>query len=132
MRKLKRPALNRAREHRIEQEIVVDAYGPEEQAMGWYYYLQQKLAFPFKARCTAERSVSPLKQGEKVEVLAMTKEEDCMHEMFVLIGFAGRKLGVPLAQLAPLGADRGTREAIDRGPALLDGDGIPVLTKLAA
>lgn len=27
------------REERIMMEIVVDAYGPEEQAMGWYYYL---------------------------------------------------------------------------------------------
>ena len=24
------------REERISMEIVVDAYGPEEQAMGWY------------------------------------------------------------------------------------------------
>ena len=27
------------REERISMEIIVDAYGPEEQAMGWYYYL---------------------------------------------------------------------------------------------
>jgi hypothetical protein len=27
------------REHRIRMEIIVDANGPEEQAMGWYYYL---------------------------------------------------------------------------------------------
>jgi len=26
------------RENRIIMEIVVDAYGSEEQAMGWYYY----------------------------------------------------------------------------------------------
>ena len=28
---------NKAREERITMEIIVDAYGPEEQAMGWYY-----------------------------------------------------------------------------------------------
>src|SRR5947207_2890902 len=27
------------REHRIEDEIVVDCYSPEEQATGWYAYL---------------------------------------------------------------------------------------------
>ena len=27
------------RENRIVDEIIVDAYGAEEQAMGWYYYL---------------------------------------------------------------------------------------------
>ena len=34
------PKLNRARERRIELEIVIDAYTPEESAMGWYYYLE--------------------------------------------------------------------------------------------
>ncbi len=33
---------NAQREHRITDEIIVDAYGPEEQAMGWYYYLEDK------------------------------------------------------------------------------------------
>ena len=27
------------REQRIMMEIIADANGPEEQAMGWYYYL---------------------------------------------------------------------------------------------
>ncbi len=35
------------REERIEMEVIVDAYGPEEQAMGWYYYLKDRIAFPF-------------------------------------------------------------------------------------
>jgi hypothetical protein len=30
-------------------EIIVDALGPEEQAMGWYYYIEEKLQFPFSA-----------------------------------------------------------------------------------
>ena len=33
------------REERITMEIVVDAYGSEEQAMGWYYYLQDTIHF---------------------------------------------------------------------------------------
>ncbi len=32
------------REHRIAMEVVVDAYGPEEQALGWYYYLDRGTA----------------------------------------------------------------------------------------
>lgn len=113
MPKPKRPALNRVREHRIEQEIVVDAYTPEERAMSWCYYLEQKLAFPFKARCVSLRAISPLKKGEEVEVVGMAKEEDCMAEMFVLIRFAGRKLGVPLSQLEVVKADPQTREAVE-------------------
>ncbi len=35
------------REERITMEIIVDCYGPEEQAIGWYYYLEDKLSVPF-------------------------------------------------------------------------------------
>ncbi|MGO9305501.1 MAG: calcium-binding protein, partial [Candidatus Korobacteraceae bacterium] len=37
---------NRIREERIHNEAIVDAYGPEEQALGWYYYLENKIQFP--------------------------------------------------------------------------------------
>jgi hypothetical protein len=39
----KRPRRDERREKRIMQEIIVDAYGPKEQAMGWYYYLENQL-----------------------------------------------------------------------------------------
>jgi hypothetical protein len=45
-------------------------------------------------------------------VLAMAREDDCMREMFVLVRFAGRKLGVALAQIEPIGADAATCEAV--------------------
>lgn len=109
----KPPKLDPARERRILDEIVVDAYGPEERAMGWYYYLEEKLAFPFTAKCIAERSVSPLKIGEEVEALGLAKEDDCMAEIFVLIGFAGRKLGVPLSQVEAVEGKLDTREAVE-------------------
>jgi len=44
------------RENRIYMEVVVDAYGEEERAMGWYYYLKDKLQFPFRASTTALNS----------------------------------------------------------------------------
>jgi hypothetical protein len=101
-----------AREDRISMEITVDAYGPEEQAMGWYYYLEDTLSFPFRARCIAERRTSPLGVGEEVDVTQMLPEDECLHEMFVEIRWAGRTLGAPLAQLAALDADEQTQEAI--------------------
>lgn len=33
----KQPRRDEQREERIGMEIIVDAYGAEEQAMGWYY-----------------------------------------------------------------------------------------------
>jgi len=100
------------REDRIYDEAVVDANGPEEQATGWYYYLEDRIGFPFKARCIAARKVSPLKVGEVVEVIEMAPEEDCESDMLVIIQLAGRTFGVPLAQLEPMEGDETMREAI--------------------
>lgn len=103
-RNRKPPAEDAEREERIAMEIVVDAYGPEEQAMGWYYYLENKLAFPFDATCDCLRDLSPLNPGDHVEVVGMGAEEDCRHEMFVKIRYGVGKrdtLAVPLMQLAP-------------------------------
>ena len=41
---------------------------PEEQAMGWYYYLEDKICFPFKAKCISSKVTSPLRKGESVGV----------------------------------------------------------------
>ena len=102
-----------AREDRIVMEIIVDAYNEEEQAMGWYYYLEEKLGFPFKARCIQERSISPLKVWEEVQVEGMVSEEDSMHEMFVEVHWSGRTFGVPLSQLEGVEVDNKTQEAIE-------------------
>lgn len=92
-----------SREHRIESEVTVDTYNEEEQAMGWYYYLENRLVFPFRARRVAKRRVSPLQAGEVVEVFRMAPEEDCLHEMFVEVRWQGRTFGAPLSQLEGVG-----------------------------
>jgi len=102
-----------AREERIRDEIVVDAYGAEEQALGWYYYLEEKLTFPFRARCICRRTVSPLEVGEEVCVVGMPPEEDCDHEIFVIINWQGRKLGVPLSQLGSVDVSEETGTAVE-------------------
>jgi hypothetical protein len=61
---MKKPRRDPIREDRIENEAIVDA-SPEEQAMGWYYYLKSKIGFPFRARCVGANAVSPLRKGEK-------------------------------------------------------------------
>ena len=42
----------------------------------------------------------------------MAAEDDCMKEMFVIVRFSGRRLGVALAKLEPVGADAATRQAL--------------------
>ena len=66
---------NKQTEQRIQQEIIVDAYGAEEQAMGWYYYLEEQLRFPFRAKCTGQRAISPLRKGQEIEVVGLAPAE---------------------------------------------------------
>jgi hypothetical protein len=51
-------------EDRIHNEVNVDTYGPEEQALGWYYYPENKMRFPFQAKCLAAKVVSPVETGD--------------------------------------------------------------------
>jgi hypothetical protein len=108
-----RPERDKEREERIMMDIVVDAYGEEERAMGWYYYLGERLQFPFKATCIAKRAISPLKVKDRVEVVGMPGEEECEREMFVTIRWGQEKLAVPLSQLEPAArTDDETTEAV--------------------
>ena len=67
--------------------------------MGWYYYMDDKLYFPIKAKCIAKRGNSPLRIGEEVEMQNLASEEECMQEIMVEIIWQGREFAVPLAQL---------------------------------
>jgi hypothetical protein len=68
--------IDKSREARIDDEIIVDCYGEAERAMGWYCYLEDRLEFPFTAKCIATRSISPLKTGVVVEVIGMESEDE--------------------------------------------------------
>ena len=80
--------------------------------MGWYYYLDEKLAVPFEARVRTELPSSPLSVGDKVEVLGMAPEQSCATDMLVWVRWPRRKLAVPLSQLVALIDDEATNEAI--------------------
>lgn len=95
-------------------EIVVDAYDAGERAMGWYYYLEEQLQFPFTATCIAKRAISPLLVKDEVEVIGMPGEDECSHEMFVTMRWDRKDgLAVPLSQLRPSSdTDERTGQAI--------------------
>jgi hypothetical protein len=107
-----KPKRDPVREERIHEEVIVDACGPEEQAMGWYYYLGDKIRFPFQAKCIASKVTSPLQKGESVEVSALAPEDTCSSDMLVQIRWQGRTMAVPLSQLTAIDPDEQTREAI--------------------
>jgi hypothetical protein len=101
------------REQHIHMEIIADAYCPEEQAISWYYYLEEHLQFPFLTTCIARRATSPLRIGDEVQVVGMAPEEECEHEMFVLMPWERDTLAVPLSQLQVVHADEQTQQAVE-------------------
>ncbi len=119
---MKKPKKDPVREGRI-YEVIADANGTEEQVMGWYYYLDDKIRFPFPARCIAAKVVSPLRKGETVEVQRMAPEDACSADMLVLIRWHGRTMAVPLSQLVAINPDQSTRRGHWR-LALLGGAGL--------
>jgi hypothetical protein len=109
---MKKPKKDPVREDRIDNEAIVDAYGPEEQVMGWYYYLDDKIRFPFRPSASLPKVVSPLRKGETVEVQRIASEDACSADMLVLIRWHGRTMAVPLSQLVAIDPDQSTAEAI--------------------
>jgi hypothetical protein len=109
---MRKPAKDKIREDRIHNEAIVDAYGSEEKAMSWYYYLENKIHFPFSAKCIVASLVSPLKKGDTVEIRRLAPDDACSTDILVLIRWQSRNMAVPLSQLAPVDPDESTAEAI--------------------
>jgi hypothetical protein len=96
-----KPKGDPVREDRIRNDAIVDAYGPEEQALGWYSYLENKIRFPFQAECRWTQAVSPILKGERVEVRRLAPEDACTADMLAHIHWRGPQNG-----RAPVPTDR--------------------------
>ncbi|MBK5940993.1 calcium-binding protein [Halochromatium roseum] len=104
--------IDEEREERIAMKVLVDTYDDQEAIAGWSCYLDDKLSFPFQARCIKESQRSPLKLGEPVQVLAMINDDECLTDMAVEVEWAGSTCGVPLSHLQGIDVDEDTAEAI--------------------
>ncbi|MBD3306182.1 calcium-binding protein [candidate division KSB3 bacterium] len=113
---MKRPRRDDAREKRIDLEILIEAYDEQERAMGWYYYLEENLTFPFRATCNGERPSSPLQTGDTIEVIGLADADECTREIIVEIASTtdhDQPLTVPLSQLDGVGVDAQAQQAIE-------------------
>ncbi len=63
--------------------------------MSWLYYLEAKIRFPFRARCTASRTTQPLHKGEPMGVRRLAPEDACSGDMVVVIRWQDRNLAAP-------------------------------------
>ncbi|MBW4560157.1 MAG: calcium-binding protein [Mojavia pulchra JT2-VF2] len=107
---------DQTREHRIETEIIVDAEDKEDRAMGWYYYLDDTLNFPFMAKWTKKGRKSSPSQEKQVEVLGMAPDDECLKDMFVEVvypeGTDEDVFTARLSELEAIDADSETQEAL--------------------
>ena len=103
------------RENRIDYEIVVDAYDESERAMGWYYYLQDKITFPFLAIWKKTNKKTGAIATKEIEVIGMASEEDCESNMYVEVAYIDEKDDTFTAKLSDIEAinpDPNTTEAL--------------------
>jgi hypothetical protein len=110
---IKNRAEEPSREERITMDIVVDANNNIERASGWYCYLEDQLNFPFAGICEQHVSTSPLKPGDKIEVLEMADIDVCDSDMLVTIRCGDGNLDIPLRQIEPVNTAPGTEQAIE-------------------
>lgn len=104
------------REQRIETEIVVDAEDKEDRAMGWYYYLDDTLEFPFMGKWKKKSRKTSAIEEKAVEVLGMAPEDDCLKDMYVEVAYIGGKEddihSAKLSEIEAIDVDDETQEAI--------------------
>jgi Calcium binding len=108
--------LDAVREERIKNEILADAEDKEDRAMGWFYYLEDSLNFPFNAKW-AKKGRKGTAPEKDVEVLGMATEDECLRDMLVEVAeIGGKDEDVDLARLTDLkvlDADSETTEALN-------------------
>lgn len=106
--------LEQTRQHRFDDEIMVDAYEDDEVAMDCYYYLEGKMAAPFPAVCLEERHKSTLKTGDWVTVLGLADEDTARSDqMWVRVRHGQNERLASLSQLRCMSTDPATLEAVD-------------------
>ena len=66
--------------HKIDNEIIVDCYDDYEVNMGWYYFFEDTLEFPFEAE-TVVKYRNGKKQLTKIDVLGVATEEGDFAEL---------------------------------------------------
>lgn len=100
------------REHKIYYEIIVDCYDEGEQKMGWYYYMEENLQFPFEANIIIKKKNGRATE-QIVEVLQLSSDEDFGNDMLVEVCYNDDIFDVPLLSLKNIKADGKTIEAIE-------------------
>lgn len=97
---------------KIYNEIIVDAYDEYEQSMGWYYFFEETLEFPFTATAHLKKRDGAT-ESKRVKITGIvSKEEDFRSDDFNLEMEQGQYLRpVAYSALSDIKASEETLEA---------------------
>ncbi|MEL7120102.1 MAG: calcium-binding protein, partial [Bacteroidota bacterium] len=103
--------------HKIDYEIIVDCYDDYEVNMGWYYFFEEALEFPFEAEINL-KTRNGKTNLTKVDVLGIATEEgnfDEINEISLEVSPKGSEttLDVVLSKLKNLKANQSVIEAFE-------------------
>jgi hypothetical protein len=109
---MKKAAKDPVREERIHDEAIVDASGPEEKAMSWYYYLESKLTFPYQSSLHRHPIDVATEKRRNCRSPAHGPGRHLCERHVCSDPLAGPNLAVPLSQLVAIDPDEETTEAV--------------------
>jgi len=97
----------------IDDEILVDCYDDDEVNMGWFYYMEGHLEFPFKARLDVKkRDGSTQLKSVEVLKLASTAQNFAGEAFYVEVSYSEDIIETGLSKLCNIQASDETLEAI--------------------
>jgi len=71
-------------QYKIDYEIIVDSHDEYEMSMGWYYFMEESITFPFKATAQLKKRDGSIEKKEVIIVGLSSDEESFMSNDFEL------------------------------------------------
>ncbi len=99
--------------YKIDDEIIVDCYDETEVSMGWYYFMEETLKFPFKATVSLQKRDGSTESKEvKITGLASDEAGFTNKDFNLEIENGEYRYTVAYSQLSHLKASAETRDAL--------------------
>ncbi len=101
-------------QYKIDYEIIVDCYDEYEVSMGWYYFMEETLEFPFTAIAQVKKRDGS-QDKQQVEITGLSSDEEgFIHQDFLLeMEIGGLLVPVAYSKLSDIQADASTIEAFE-------------------
>lgn len=99
-------------QYKIDYEIIVDCYDEIEVSMGWYYFMEENLNFPFKATVPLKKRNGSLETKEvKITGLASDEEGFTNRDFNLEMENGDYRYPIAYSRLSHVKAEPETREA---------------------